>query len=291
MVLAQNPSRRSWHNQGAVQRRSNSFSQGWLMGKFDSSKTRVVPVFDHLLRSDSSGRSWLPLLVRLGSRVADVALPVQLGVLVPGHQSWWGSNERPLAPPLSLLEWLVQNVSEEQVAKSGGHPETVRKRRALASGDPKVVQEALRRLRASERGRQWFVLEGDSFPDACLETDSVVLVVEGKRTERSTTSKTTWMRKRSQLIRHMDATWEIAAGRAVLGLLLVEGEDPDPMLVPEHWSAASDEQLQPDLLIPSLPHRTDEERDAIAGGVLGAATWQAVCHEFSIDWPPVPDAI
>ena len=152
--------------------------------------------------------------------------------------------------------------------------ETSLMRLALARRDPDVVQEALTRLRDGEKGKAWFVLEGESCPDAYLETDSIVLVVEGKRTERTTTSKTTFMPKRSQLIRHMDAAWEVADGRRVLGLLLVEGESPDPMLVPEQWSSASDEQLRPALLVPSLPHRTVEERDAIAGSVLGAATWQ-----------------
>jgi hypothetical protein len=137
---------------------------------------------------------------------------------------------------------------------------------------------------------RWFVLEGDSFPDAFLETEALVLVVEGKRTERSTTTKTKWMKKRSQLIRHMDAAWEVAAGRTVLGLLLVEGEEENPLAVPKQWARASDNQLCPDLLDPSLPHRTDEERQAIAAGVLGVATWQRVCHEFSIDWPPVRDS-
>ena len=61
------------------------------------------------------------------------------------------------------------------------------------------------------------------------------------------------------------------------------------MLVQERWSSASDEQLRPELLVPSLPHRTAEERDIIAGGILGADTWQRVCQEFSIEWPPVED--
>ena len=201
----------------------------------------------------------------------------------------WGEEERPLSPPLGLLEWLIENVTIEAVAKSATSEESRRRRLALARRDPDVVHEALTRLRAGEKGKRWFVLEGESYPDAYIETDSIVLVVEGKRTERSTTSKTTFMEKRSQLIRHTDAAWEVAGGRRVLGLLLVEGERPDPMQVPGRWSLASDEQLRPDLLVPSLPHRTTEERDIIAGGILGAATWQRVCQEFSIEWPPVED--
>ena len=259
------------------------------MGQLDSAKTRVAPVFDALLHCDPTGTVWLDRLIRLGSRASEVDLPSPAGELVSGHPRTWGENERPLSPPLGLLEWLIQNISAEAVVKAGTSEETFQKRLALAHRDPDVLQEALTRLRAGERGKAWWVLEGQSFPDAYLETESLVVVVEGKRTEQSTTSKTTFMAKRSQLIRHMDAAWEVADGRRVLGLLLVEGESPDPMLVPERWSSASDEQLRPALLMPSLPHRTAEERDIIAGGVLGVATWQGIFEEFSIEWPPVED--
>lgn len=258
------------------------------MGRFDSTKTRVASVFDRLLHCDPTGTVWLDRLIRLGSRASEIDLPSSAGELKPGHPPTWGENERSLSPPLGLLEWLVRHVKEKDV-KANTREETRQKRLALARGDPDVLQEALARLRAGERGRAWFVLEGPSCPDAYLETDSLVVVVEGKRTEQSTTSKTTFMPKRSQLIRHIDAAWEMADGRRVLGLLLVEGENPDPMLVPKRWSTASDEQIQPALLVPSLPHRTAEELDVIAEGFLGAATWQRICEEFSIEWPPSED--
>jgi hypothetical protein len=63
------------------------------------------------------------------------------------------------------------------------------------------------------------------------------------------------------------------------------------MRVPERWALASDEQLRPDLLAASLPHRTDEARQTIAQGVLGTATWQRVCEEFDLDWPPATDVV
>ena len=116
----------------------------------------------------------------------------------------------------------MQNISAEAVAKSGTSDETVQKRLALARSDPDVLQDALTRLRAGKRGKKWFVFEGPSSPDAYLETDSIVVVVEGKRTEPTTTSHTTFMPKRSQLIRHMDAAWEVADGRRVLGVCAAE---------------------------------------------------------------------
>ena len=243
-------------------------------------------MFDRLLHCDPTGTVWLDRLIRLGSRASEVDLPSSAGELKPGHPRTWGEDERPLSPPLGLLEWLVQNIEAENVKAGCTSEETFQKRLALAHRDPDVMQDALARLRADERGKAWFVLEAQSRPDAYLETDSLIVVVEGKRTEPSTTNKTKFMPKRSQLIRHMDAALEMADGRRVLGLLLVEGESPNPMLVPERWTTASDEQIHT-LLEPSLPHRTAEERDIIAGGVLGAATWQRICKEFSIEWPPV----
>ena len=260
------------------------------MGRFDSSKTRVAPVFDHLLKSDRSGVSWLKRLLRLGTRADVAAIPKDIGVLVKDHKSWWGQNERALLPPLGLLEWLVHNISCKLVDQNRNQAEeTRRKRRALACGDPDVLCEALRRLQAGEiksGSGKWFVLEGPSSPDAFLETDTLVLVVEGKRTESSNTTDTTWMGKRNQLIRHMDAAWEVAKGRAVLGLLLVEGKANDPMSVPKKWLRADT-----DLLVPSLPHRSGEVRQKIKNGFLGVATWQRVCYEFNITWPPVQDEV
>lgn len=260
------------------------------MGKSNSSTTRVAPVFEHLLNSDRCGASWLECLLRLGTRADVAAIPKDFGVLVPHHPSWWGpKSECRLTPPLKLLKWLVCNISCESVSKSGDKCEILRKRQKLACGDPEVLSEALRRLEAGEtksgRGR-WWVLEGPSSPDAFLETNTLVLVVEGKRTEKSITTKTKWMGKRNQLIRHMDAAWEVAEGRAVLGLLLVEGKVNDPMSVPKKWL-----QADTDLLVPSLPHRSGEVRQKIENGILGVATWQRVCYEFNITWPPVQDEV
>ncbi len=261
------------------------------MGKANSSSTRVTPVFDHLLNSDRSGASWLERLLRLGTRAEFAAIPKNLGVLVPNHPSWWGKNERRLSPPLGLLKWLVHNISCELVDKNCKQQakETRRKRRALACGDSEVLCEALSRLEAGKIKSgpgTWWVFEGPSYPDAFLKTNTLVLVVEGKRKENSNTTNTEWMEKRNQLIRHMDAAWEVAEGRAVLGLLLVEGKVNDPKLVPKKWL-----QADTDLLVPSLPHRSGEVRQKIENGILGVATWQRVCYEFNITWPPVQDEV
>lgn len=260
------------------------------MGKFNSSTTRVLPVFDALLRRDPTGATWLKGLLDLGSLASEVPLPKDPGQLLPGHARWWGKNERRLKPPSALLEWLVQNVQAAAIPLSD-QSETARKRRLLAEGDEGTLQDALRGIRSGKTRRMWYALEGESAPDAFLETDRIVLVVEGKRTEASCTTRTTWMAERSQLLRHMDAAVEISGDRRVLGLLLVKGDQDDPMNPSPYWRDQTSQQISEGLVKSSLPHRTGTERDQIVSGVLGVATWQRVCRVFDIPWPPAPDVV
>ena len=187
---------------------------------------------------------------------------------------------------MRLLEWLVQNVSSEAVTNRGSKCETQRKRQALADGDSETLNEALCRLRQLQVGKpvgkEWFILEGNSSPDAFIETNTLILVVEGKHTENYLTLDTKWMKHRPQLIRYMDAATDIAQGRSVFGLLLVEGNPDDPLSVPEKWKLGLEQHIQPDRLAQSLPHRSLRTRQNIASGILGAATWQRVCSEFSL---------
>lgn len=208
--------------------------------------------------------------------------------LVTGHRPTWGRAELALPAPLSLLEYLVESITMEQVTRSADKGLTRRKREGLARKDAAIVAEALQALRSGSRGRKWYVLEGPSKPDATLQMEDAVLVVEGKRTERSCTSKTTWMGTRSQLLRHMDAAMDRFPGKRILGLLLVEGDGGTEARVPSpHWVAESKAQHDPAMVASSLPHRSLGERSAFAAGILGVATWQAVCAQNSIPWPPV----
>ena len=259
------------------------------MGIYNSSTTRVQPVFDRLVDSDPTGRSWLMRLLQLGSRAGEIALPQDVGELESGHPRWWGQHERRLRPPARLLEWLVQNVSEDAVIRSKDTGPKREKRLLLAQHDPLTISDALSGIRQARERRAWYLLEGESCPDAFIQTANTLLVIEGKRTESSCTSKTTWMACRSQLIRHMDAAFEMHDGRRVLGLLIVEGPDSSDGLTPSpFWLREANDQISRETLTASLPHRTPEERHALASGMLGATTWQRVCQEFEIPWPPAP---
>ena len=151
---------------------------------------------------------------------------------------------------------------------------------------------ALQKLDLPVPRRAWYVLEGQSQPDAYFETTEFVLVVEGKRTEREATSTTTWMPKRSQMLRHMDAaSWATFGGKRVYGMMVVEGEGGLDAVTPSaYWNAEANAQVLEPTLHCSLPHRTQSERRAMADGFLGVTTWQRVCAAFSLAWPPTKDA-
>ncbi len=257
------------------------------MGALNSSKTRVAPVFSQLFARDPSGKSWVRQLLSLGARSGTSVIPTDLGTLLSDKHPSWGDKEKPLAPPKSLLEHLVDTVSEQQVEASGDSGTTLENRRKLSRNEEGMREAALEKISRLPLNRRtprtWYIFEGDSFPDACLQTDKAIIVIEGKRTEPMCTTKTKWMPNRSQLLRHMDAALEIAGDRLVYGLLIVEDSDKKSL---REWEIELDLQLAPRNVEESLPHRTESERRKILGGVLGVASWQSVCSEFGLPFPP-----
>jgi hypothetical protein len=190
-----------------------------------------------------------------------------------------------LPAPRSLLRWLVANLRDTDLVRSNDYSSWAVKRRLLFSGDRAAVAEAREGLERCSGRREWYIFEGPSYPDAYLDAPAALAVFEGKRTEPNPTTSTTWMRVRHQLIRHMDAAWELRAGRPVFGMMIVEGKG-DSEEVPEPWATYDDVLAAPESIAQSLPHRTEGERSAIMRGYLGVITWQQVCRQFQLPWPP-----
>ena len=248
-------------------------------GKRDSSKTRVVPVFDQLRARDDD---WVRSLLTLAKHGSGAPVPTDMSLLYTS--GFWGSAERALKPPVALLSWLIRNF-EPPV----GAPPINEERTRLRAGEMSTIATALARLQSAGTSKAWHILEGPSCPDVYIETPGALVVIEGKRTERGPTTNTTWMSVRHQIWRHLDAAWEIRARRAVFGLLLVEGAAPNPTEVPSVWQDAAAAAFATEALQRSFPHRGVEERAAIAQSFLGVATWQAVCRHFAFNFAALPD--
>lgn len=241
-------------------------------GQYDSSKTRVVPVFSAL----SSRRDpWLRELLELpGAGQGEGRIPRDLDLtLLAGH---WGNQELGLSPPVGLLEWMLDNPSRLRRTTSR-QPD----RLALFTGSEEALARARGLLRSTPTSRAWYVLEGKTFPDVVIETPDALVVVEGKRTEPGPTTYTTWLEGRHQIWRHIDAAWEIRGRKRVFGFFVVEGEERSDA-VPAVWQQAAIDCLSSDVLATSFPHRSEDERAKIADCFLGVTTWQAICRRFGL---------
>ena len=197
-----------------------------------------------------------------------------------------------LDPPRALLRYLVEHPAPSIV--EGQMSEATRaKRRALLAGDQGVTREALALLEQTPlRSKVWYVLEGQTQPDAYLETDECIVVVEGKRTEPEPTTHTMAMSGRHQMLRHLDCAWQTRGEKSVWGLFAVSGgAGPDDVSVPDEWTKAATATVGSAALASSLPHRSDAERFAIASCFLGVTTWQAIRSEFELDWDKLPDRV
>jgi hypothetical protein len=251
-------------------------------GKYDSSRTRVQPVFDIL---KTRGTGWVAQLLTL-PRGGCTSYEVGSGdlTLVDGH---WEPHEKCLNPPVSLLSWLIRNVGS-----LGSKDLDNELRQRLALGDPETIEKALHLLRTGGASRASYIFEGPTYPDVYLVTRDALVVVEGKRTEHSTTNDTKWLTGRHQIWRHIDAAWEIRGKRAVYGFFIVESDAASADgSVPEQWRKAGQECLDPQALRTSFPHRSAEEVAAISRCYLGVTTWRQVCEQFHIDWRTLPHEV
>lgn len=224
----------------------------------------------------------MPKLLALPSKgCPDAAVPVGDLTLLEGY---WEPNEKCLNPPVALLSWLIRNGASLRSAPFGS-----KLRERLVTGDPESVNEALRLLRTETRGRAWYIFEGPTCPDAYLVARDALVVIEGKRTEATVTTDTSWLTGRHQIWRHLDAAWEIRGNRAVYGFFIVENDaEPSGRSVSDAWFSATSACLEKEALRTSFPHRSADEARAISRCFLGATTWVNVCEHFQLDWSALP---
>jgi hypothetical protein len=246
-------------------------------GQYDSSKTRVAPVFNALSRL--GGADWPRSLLLLAEGKASVIPDLNFAF----QRGCWGENEHGLEPPRSLLRWLVRNV-RPRIGECA-------ERELLFKRDPQTIERALTELDSMKNwpGRRWYLFEGKTFPDALIETPDALIVVEGKRTEPGPTTHTTWMARRDQIWRHSDAAWEARGTRHVFGMFVVEGDDRGD--VPAVWMEGLHRARSAEPLAASFPHRTGDQIRQLVGCLVGVTTWQKVCVRFGLDYASLPRTV
>ena len=260
------------------------------MGDYNSSVTRVWPVFDFLLAKDPSGRSWLRRLIQLADRGANADLGelraldatlarIERPIPAPITHAIGADAARRLGairnafeaefpPPAPFLRWLIEHPSNLTWPKAGGSETTFgtpsqELRRRLAEGDIAVREQALRELETAgvERSRrQWWAFEGFTSVDCYLETEHLVLLIEGKRTE-PIAAATNWYPERNQVVRNLEVARSCAAGRKNFAVLLCT-ERPTS-LPADCWDR-------------SLPHLSAEDRAELKQHYIGCVCWPEI---------------
>jgi hypothetical protein len=264
------------------------------MGEMNSAVTRVWPVFDCLFHQDPSGQKWLSRLLHMGSRHRqvdqailettdalvdetatrdrDLSGPLKK-VLRPDRAEQIGricnAYEKDIPPATAFLRWLLENPTKLQWPTARGHEllygdEAQVKRQDLIAGDSKVREEALRELEhygSAGSRRKWWAFEGYTSVDCLLETNKLLLLVEGKRTEPISCS-THWFPSRNQVIRNLECAQEMAR-RANKNFAVLVCTEKILDISDVEWEK-------------SLPHMTAKERTELKLHYLGCVTWNAI---------------
>lgn len=254
------------------------------MSDVSPAPSRLQTLFTTLLEKRPFGDPWLADLWQLAAvtRPGEASKrPAKLGDLVTEEEVGEEMRpslrfDRPLAPPSAFLRWLLEHPDEMEVADRdtfGAKNEVVQTwRRKLFSEDALDVttarSEGLRQLssRLGQRGRnKWWLFEGFARVDACFVTDHAVVVVEPWRDELGASSSR-WYPDRVQVWRDLEATRELAIGKA-FGLVLVVDDDAQGKAALEAAAASMEA---------SYPHLVFEEQDKLERHLLGYVTWGAL---------------
>lgn len=255
------------------------------MGIHDSSKTRVRPVFRELLERDPSGADWIaPMLAaipqanRLGSLVLEHPGSIRHG----GHTRF----EYPAPPSDEFLRWLIRHPAQMMWPRRKGvevqYGAAAQRRREQLFGrrGPEQQHEAraaalaeLDEFGGARSAGRWWAFEGFTKVDFCLQTEELVLFVEGKRKDQLTRSND-WYKQRNQLVRNMEVVGAVAGDRACGVVLCTEHPVPS---------------LDQATLDSSTPHLRQDGREVLARRFLGQITWATLCQAVGIEFASLPD--
>jgi hypothetical protein len=268
-------------------------------GSQNSSITRVRPLFHKLFSKDWSGETWLPALLHLATdnksfaeSLANNVTPLKMSLLYrrPFKDRVLKAHgvdaieledcfECLLPPPHDFLEWLIRHPGAMTWPDNGRRcfgQTTQRLREKLFAGEVWAAEEALAALKASPpkgSARKWWAFEGFTEVDCYLETENLVLFIEGKRTE-PLSSATDWYPKRNQLVRNLEVARSTAKGKTFAVMVLCE----------EPLAHLTDQEF-----IEGLPHLQELETLDMRNHYLGCVTWREACEATGVSFFELPE--
>lgn len=154
---------------------------------------------------------------------------------------------------------------------------TTEKRKKLLGGDKGVRNEALSeldRFGACGSKKKWWSFEGFTSVDCLLETERLLVLIEGKRTE-GIFPVTDWFPKRNQVIRNLEVARAMAGKSKEYAVLLCAEQHID--LPDDAWRK-------------SLPHCQESEVEELKRHYLACATRAEIVHKLCSDMR-LPDTL
>ncbi len=176
--------------------------------------------------------------------------------------------EKRLPPPAEILRWLIEHPEAMTWPKdefAAGAARLKREELFGRQGPERAVTaraEALmelERIGAGGSSGKWWAFEGFTIADCLLETEKLLVLIEGKRTEPLSES-TRWFPQRNQVLRSLEALGAYARQ--------IKKEFAVILMAEEYVQAKTLE----DIAI-SLGHLAEEDRFELIGHYLGCVTW------------------
>lgn len=272
-----------------------------LSGK-NSSITRVRPILWEMLKSVDAGSDLLRALINAspgkenlprsirenpGSIVSDcrrlktVVDEDVVSMTIPSAFEW------EVPPPGEFLRWMIQHPELLSPPPNANVSESTKLLRQSfldpdSAENERVKNQALTNL--SHFGsvgsrKKWWAFEGFTYVDCFIETETMVLFIEGKRTEKSS-KNVSWFSERNQIARNLECARQSAMScvkpKAFAVLMIIEAG------VNEEYHRRS---VEPELLLKSWPHYQGSKKtqDELLRGFLGILTWDQVIDLWSLD--------
>lgn len=277
-----------------------------IIGKYNSSITRVRPFFQQLIHNDSTGKSWIPKIINYTQHKNKLGITLfpNTGKLLPELSTRRKYKDRilkhykipqveleecfenKLPPPYQFLKWLIMNPDEmvyDEKKISLSSKRTIDNRKTLFGKSGKKDQVAVQKIAIDELNTftpvksagKWWAFEGFTEVDCYLETENLILLIEGKRTE-NISSVTYWYPQRNQIVRNLEVVREQAKLKNKNYAVLLMAED-------------NTEAFDDDIFVKSLPHLSNEIINELKKHYLGCLQWKDACDAIGIDFDSLPD--
>ena len=219
-------------------------------------------------------------------------IPDSIGELTTKPQCEFEVN-----PPIGFLEYLIKHTelinfpaTDEEWEKRVKRNKTREKRKNLQKGDSDTkvkAHEEIKKYKDAQQNPQdkkiekgikgkWWQFEGMTRVDCALFTESAMIFIEGKYTEKDESQDITWYKGRNQILRNLDCAAEYSRNRGIkhfFVLMIVENEEQ---------IKKSSRIMKSDIIKRSLPHYDEEERNELLKHYLGTTIWGKLRDEFNI---------